>query len=321
MRGSEFIVGAAALAGVCGPVFAAEYPERPVRIVVEFPAGGATDVVVRRVAGRLRERVSQQIVIDNRPGAGGLIAHEHVSKSTADGYTLLLASTALAANKSLHARLNYEATDFQGVALLADWGAILVVHPSVPVKTTQALMQLAKSRHGQMTYSSAGNGTWPHLATEMLLHRAGVKMVHVPYKGAAPALMDVIGGFIDAKIDSYVTAMPNIKASRLRALSVSSAQRMVQAPEIPTIAEQGFPGYASAIWSGVMAPKGTPREVISRLEAQIVASVKDRDVHQQLIHDGVRPVGGGAADLDKLLRNEIALWAKVIRDVGIRLVE
>ena len=222
--------------------------------MVEFPAGGAADVVVRRVAGKLRERINQQVVIDNRPGAGGVIAHEHVAKSPADGYTLLLATTALAANKSLHRKLPYDAaTDFAGISLLADWGAILVVHPSVPAKTLGELMRAAKARDGQMTYSSAGNGTWPHLATEMLLHRANVKMIHVPYKGAAPALTDVIGGFIDAK-----------------------------------------------------------------LESNTAASVKDRDVNARLIDDGVRPAGSSAADQDKLLRDELALWAKVIKEVGIK---
>jgi tripartite-type tricarboxylate transporter receptor subunit TctC len=240
------VILAANVAAASAAAHGADYPERPVRVVEEFPAGGAADVVMRRVAAKLRDGIGQQIVIDNRPGAGGVIAHDHVAKAPQDGYTLLRTSTALAANKFLHRKLSYDAaTDFAPVALIADWGAILVVHPSVPAKTTPALMQLAKTRNGQITYSSAGNGTWQYLATEMLLHRAGVKMVHVPYKGAAPALVDVIGGFIDAKIDSYVTAMPNIKAGRLRALGVSCADRMVQAPDIPTIAEQGYPGYRS----------------------------------------------------------------------------
>jgi tripartite-type tricarboxylate transporter receptor subunit TctC len=301
---------------------AAEFPERPIRLVLEFPAGGATDVVARRVGAKLRDRIGQQIIIDNRPGAGGLIAHEHVAKSPADGYTLLLASTALAANKFLHRKLAYDAaTDFVPVALIADWGAILVVHPSVPAKNLTEFVAAAKARPGLMTYSTAGTGTWPHLATEMLNSRAGIKMVHVPYKGAVPALTDVLGGFIDAKIDSYVTSMPHIKTGKLRALGVSSAERMVQAPDIPTIAEQGYAGYAAAIWAGVMAPKNTPREAVAKLESTIVASVKDRDITARLIDDGVRPVGGSAAELDKLLKNELALWAKVIRDIGIKPAE
>ncbi|HTD91117.1 MAG TPA: tripartite tricarboxylate transporter substrate binding protein [Burkholderiales bacterium] len=301
---------------------AAEFPERPLRIVVEFPAGGASDVVARRVGAKLRERIGQQVVVDNRAGAGGVIAHDHVAKSPADGYTLLLASTALAANKSLHRKLSYDpATDFAPVSLLADWGAILVVHPSVPAKTLTEFIHAAKARPGVMTYSTAGNGTWPHLATEMLNSRAGIKMVHVPYKGAVPALTDVIGGFIDAKIDSYVTAMPNIKSGRLRALGVTSAERMLQAPDIATIAEQGYPGYATAIWAGLMAPKNTPREVIAKLESNAAASVKDREVNARLIDDGVRPVGSSAADMDKLLKSELALWAKVIREIGIKPVE
>jgi tripartite-type tricarboxylate transporter receptor subunit TctC len=301
---------------------AADYPERPVRIVVEFPAGGATDVVARRVGNKLRERVGQQIVIDNRAGAGGLIAHEYVAKSPADGYTLLMASTAFAANKFLHRKLAYDAaTDFAPVALLADWGAIVVIHPSIPSKTLAEFVKLVKERPGEMTYSTAGNGTWPHLAQEMLNSRAGIKMVHVPYKGAAPALQDVLGGFIHTKIDSYVTSMPHIKTGKLRALGVTTAERMVQAPDIPTVAEQGYAGYAAAIWAGLMAPKNTPREVIAKLESNVVASVKDRDINAQIMNDGMRPVGGSAADLDKLLKSELVLWAKVIRDIGIKPAE
>jgi tripartite-type tricarboxylate transporter receptor subunit TctC len=313
---------AAVLAGACGQSVSADFPEKPVRIVVEFPAGGATDVLIRRVAVKMRERLNQQIIVDNRPGAGGIIAHELVLKSPADGYTLLLGSTALPSNKSLHRKLSYDAgTDFQGVAWLADWGAILAVHPSVPAKTTPELLKLAGARDGQMTYSSAGNGTWPHLAMEMLLHRAGVKMRHIPYKGAVPALTEVIGGFIDAKLDSYVTCMPNIKAGRLRGISVTTATRMSQAPDIPTIAEQGFPGYATAIWSGLLAPRGTPRDPIVRLEAAAMASVQDRDINQQIMNDGMRPVGASGAEMDKLLKSEIALWARVIRDAGVNIGE
>ncbi|MEQ1772871.1 MAG: tripartite tricarboxylate transporter substrate binding protein [Burkholderiales bacterium] len=313
----------AALAMTSGAVAnAAEFPDRPVRIVVEFPAGGATDVVARRVGNKLRERVGQQIVIDNRAGAGGLIAHEFVVKSPADGYTLLLASTAFAANKFLHRKLSYDAvTDFMPVSLLADWGAIVVIHPSIPAKTLGEFIKVVKDRPGEMTYSTAGTGTWPHLAQEMLNNRAGIKMVHVPYKGAVPALQDVLGGFVHTKIDSYVTSMPHIKTGKLRALGVTTAERMVQAPDIPTVAEQGYAGYAAAIWAGLMAPKNTPREVIAKLESNVAASVKDREITAQLINDGVRPVGSTAAELDKLLKSELVLWAKVIKDIGIKPAE
>jgi tripartite-type tricarboxylate transporter receptor subunit TctC len=261
-------------------------------------------------------------VIDNRAGAGGLIAHEYVAKSAADGYTLLLASTALAANKSLHRKLSYDAAvDFAPVSLLADWGAIVVIHPSIPAKTLGEFVKLVKSRPGQMTYSTAGTGTWPHLAQEMLNSRAGIKMVHVPYKGAVPALQDVLGGFVDTKIDSYVTSMPHIKTGKLRALGVTTAERMVQAPDIATVAEQGYAGYAAAIWAGLMAPKNTPREVITKLESNVAASVKDREINAQLINDGVRPVGSSANELDMLLKSELALWAKVIREIGIKPAE
>jgi tripartite-type tricarboxylate transporter receptor subunit TctC len=301
---------------------AADYPERPLRVVVEFPAGGATDVVARRVGNKLRERIGQQVVIDNRAGAGGLIAHEHVAKSVADGYTLLMASTAFAANQFLHRRLSYEPLrDFTPVALLADWGAIVVIHPSLPSRTLGEFVAFVKQRPGALTYSTAGNGTWPHLAQEMFNSRAGIKMVHVPYKGAAPALQDVLGGFIHTKIDSYVTSMPHINTGKLRALGVTTAERMVQAPQIPTVAEQGYAGYAAAIWAGLMAPKNTPREIVAKLESNVVASVKDRDITAQIINDGMRPVGGSAADLERRLKDELVLWEKVIRDIGIKPAE
>ena len=310
------------LAALTGPAWCAAYPERPVRVVVEFPAGGATDVVARRVGNKLREVMGQQIVVDNRAGAGGLIAHEHVAKSPADGYTLLLASTAFASIRFLQRKLPYDtATDFVPVSLLADWGAIVVIHPSIPAKTLTEFINVVKARPGQMTYSTAGTGSWPHLAQEMLNNRASVKMIHVPYKGAVPALQDVLGGFIDTKIDSYVTSMPHIKTGKLRALGVTTAGRMVQAPDIPTVAEQGYAGYAAAIWSGLMAPKNTPREVIAKLESSVAAAVKDREVNAQLINDGVRPVGSTAAELDKLIKSEFVLWAKVIKEIGIKPAE
>jgi tripartite-type tricarboxylate transporter receptor subunit TctC len=317
-----FFIGPLLVAPFCVATRAADYPEKPLRVVVEFPAGGATDVVARRVGNKLRERLGQQVVVDNRAGAGGLIAHEFVARAPADGYTLLMASTALASARYLHRKLAYDpAADFAPVALIADWGAIVVIHPSIPSKTLAEFVTFVKARPGEMTYSSAGNGTWPHLAQEMFNARAGIKMVHVPYKGAAPALQDVLGGFIHTKIDSYVTSMPHIKTGKLRALGVTTAERMVQAPDIPTVAEQGYAGYAAAIWAGLMAPKNTPRDVIAKLDTGVTAAVKDREVNAQLVGDGVRPVGGGVAELDRLFKSELALWGKVIRDIGIKPAE
>ena len=310
---------ALALGVAASPIHAADYPERAVRFVIEFPAGGAVDVVARRIAAKLTERFGQQFIVDNRAGAGGVIAHEFVAKARPDGYTVLLATTPFAANAALYKKLPYDAAaDFTPVSFIADWAALYVVHPSVPARTFPEFVRLAKSRPGQLTYSSAGVGSFVHLAPEMLFNRAGIKLTHVPYKGAAPALTDVIAGFIDAKLDSYVTSIPHMKTGRLRALGVSSAERMVQLPEIPTIAEQGYPGYAAAIWLGLVVPKGTPSDIVTRLESAFITAVKDRDVSARLIDDGIRPVGGTAADLDALIRKERAQWSKLVRDIGLK---
>ena len=309
----------AVVAGLAPSARAAEYPERAVRFVVEFPAGGAVDVVARRIAAKLTERFGQQFIVDNRSGAGGVIAHEFVAKSRPDGYTVLLATTPLAANPSLYRKLPYDAsTDFVPVSFIADWAALFVVHPSVPARSFPEFVRIAKAKPGQLTYSSAGVGSFVHLAPEMLFSRAGIKVTHVPYKGAVPALTDVIAGFIDAKLDSYVTSIPHMKSGRLRALGVSGADRMVQVPDIPTLAEQGYPGFAAAIWLGLVVPKGTPAEVIGQLESAFIAAVKDRDVNTRLIDDGIRPVGGTAADLDALIRRERAQWAKLAHDIGLK---
>jgi len=309
----------AALAGSAASAQAAEYPERSVRFVIEFPAGGAVDVVARRIAAKLTERFGQQFIVDNRAGGGGIIAHEYVAKSKPDGYTVLLATTPFAANPALHRKLPFDsAADFLPVSFIADWAAIYVVHPSIPARSFPEFVKLAKANPGKLTYSSAGIGSFVHLAPEMLFHRAGIKVTHVPYKGAAPALTDLIAGFVDAKLDSYVTSNPHLKSGRLKAIGVSGAERMVQVPDIPTIAEQGYPGYAAAIWLGLMVPRGTSPEVVSRLETAFIAAVKDRDVSSRLIDDGIRPVAGTAADLGALIRREHAQWSKLITDIGLK---
>ncbi|MCC6532748.1 MAG: tripartite tricarboxylate transporter substrate binding protein [Burkholderiales bacterium] len=308
-----------ALCGLAPYLAAADYPERPVRFVVEFPAGGAVDVIARRIAGKLTERFGQQFIVDNRSGAGGVIAHEFVAKARADGYTLLLATTPLAANPALYKKLPYDAAaDFVPVSFIADWAALLVVHPSVPARSFGEFVKLAKARPGELTYSSAGVGSFVHLAPELLFNRAGIKVTHVPYKGAVPALTDVLAGFISAKLDSYVTSIPHMKTGRLRALGVSSAERMLQVPEVPTLAEQGYPGFAAAIWLGLVVPKGTPGDIVTRLEAAATAAVKDKDVSARLVADGIRPVGGSAKELDALMRAEQAQWSKLIRDIGLK---
>jgi len=297
---------------------AAEYPERPIRIIIEFPPGGATDVVARRVGAKLTERFGQQVLVDNRSGAGGVIAHEAAARAPADGYTLLLATTTFTANASLRKKLPYDALkDFDTVAFLADWGGLLVLHPSIPSATLGEFIALAKRNPGKLSYSSAGVGTWPHLSMEMLMHRAGIRVAHIPYKGAVPALQDVIAGFVAAKVDSYVTSIPHMRTGRLKAIGVTTGKRMPQAPDVPTIAEQGFPGYDTAIWLGLVTRKGTPREVIARLEQSVIAILKERDIADRLFEDGYRIIAGTGAELDAHLRRELDQWRRITREAGI----
>jgi len=313
----------ALVAGVAGLLFiaganAAEYPERVVRLAVEFPAGGATDSMARRIASKLSERLGQQFVVENRAGAGGIIAHEYVAKAAPDGYTLLLPSTAITINASLHKKLSYDAQEsFVPISLLADWGALLVLHPSIPANTLPEFVRLVKANPGKLSYSSAGTGTWPHLAMEMLNGRSGMKILHVPYKGAVPALQDTIAGFVAAKIDSYITSMPQMKAGKLKAIGVTTAARMPQAPNVPTIAEQGYPGFDTAIWLGLVAPKGTPRDVVAKLEQNVMAIMKEKDLAQRLHDDGYNVRGTNAAELAALMKKEIPQWRQVSREVGI----
>ncbi|HTP97432.1 MAG TPA: tripartite tricarboxylate transporter substrate binding protein [Burkholderiales bacterium] len=296
----------------------ADYPERPLRMLVEFPAGGASDVVARRVALRLSERFGQPVVVENRSGAGGVIAHETVAQSPPDGYSLLLATTSVTTNPWLHKKLPYDTLrDFAPVALLTDWAGLLVVHPSVPVKSLSELIKLAKASPGKLTYASAGVGSWIHLATEMLKMRAGVNIVHVPYKGAVPALQDVLAGFVMIKIDSYITAMPHVKAGRLKLLAVSTAERIPQLPDVPAFSEQGLPGFDSTIWLGVMARAGTPKNTLAKLEQNIVAIIKERSMSDKLVEDGYRPRGNGAVEFGAFVRKELAQWQQVVKDAHI----
>jgi tripartite-type tricarboxylate transporter receptor subunit TctC len=308
----------AALINVYSGAAGAEYPDHPIRILVEFPAGGAADVVARRMGAKLGDRLGQQVLIDNRSGAGGVIAHEYVAKSAPDGYTLLLATTSVTANPSLRKKLPYDPqTDFVPIALLADWGGLFALHPSVPGKTLGEFVKFVKANPDKLSYSSAGTGTWPHLSMEMFTHRAGIRMVHIPYKGAVPALQDVIAGFVAAKIDSYITTVPHMKTGRLKVLAVTTGSRMSQLPEIPTIAEQGYPGYDTAIWLGLVAPKGTPRDIVAKLEQNVIAIIKDKDMTSRLIEDGYRPRAASGAELGAFIRSEVAQWQQVVREVGI----
>jgi tripartite-type tricarboxylate transporter receptor subunit TctC len=292
------------------------WPAKPIRIVVPFPPGGAVDLVGRAVGRGLSEGpLKAQVVIENRPGAGAMIGTEVVAKSTADGYTLLTGSmSALAVNPSLYkATIRYDALrDFAPVGLVATTPGVLAVNPKLPVNSIAQLVALAKSRPG-MTYASSGNGNFQHLIGELFKNATGVNLVHVPYKGSAPALIDTIAGQVEMIFDVVPSAAQPIKSGQLRGLAVTSAQRSEVLPDLPTMAESGLKGFDVSSWYGIVAPAGTPAEVVNRLNADIQRMLKTPEMRAQLLSLGATPLGGTAAEFSAHLKSENARWAEVIR--------
>jgi tripartite-type tricarboxylate transporter receptor subunit TctC len=310
---------AVALALLAADAAAADaYPSKPIRFVVAFPPGGGTDLVARTIAPRLAERVGQQVVVDNRPGAGGNLGTEIVAKSAPDGYTMLMGSVGpLAINASLFARMPFDPLkDLAPVTLAASTPNILVVHPSLPATTVQDLIALAKARPGAINFASSGQGTPAQLAGELFNSMAGVKMVHVPYKGAAPALADLLGGQVQVMFSTMPPALPHVTAGRLRALAVASLQRSPAAPELPTLNEAALPGFEATTWHGVMVPAGTPGPVIAKLSQDIVAVLRMPDVAERLSSQGAEAIGSTPREFASYIKTETAKWAKVVRESG-----
>jgi tripartite-type tricarboxylate transporter receptor subunit TctC len=310
---------AVALALLAADAAAADaYPSKPIRFVVAFPPGGGTDLVARTIAPRLAERVGQQVVVDNRPGAGGNLGTEIVAKSAPDGYTMLMGSVGpLAINASLFARMPFDPLkDLAPVTLAASTPNILVVHPSLPATTVQDLIALAKARPGAINFASSGQGTPAQLAGELFNSMAGVKMVHVPYKGAAPALADLLGGQVQVMFSTMPPALPHVAAGRLRALAVASLQRSPAAPELPTLNEAALPGFEATTWHGVIVPAGTPGAVVAKLHRDIVAVLRMPDVAERLSSQGAEAIGSTPQEFASYVKTETAKWAKVVRESG-----
>ena len=296
---------------------AAEYPAKPIRIVVPFPAGGPVDITARTLAPRLFETLGQRILIDNRGGAGGILGSDIVAKSPADGYTLLLCTTGNAINVSLVKNLPYDIKkDFAPVSMVAIITSILVVHPSLPVKSVRDLIALAKAKPDALSYASTGNGAPTHLAAELFKTMAGVKILHVPYKGAAPAVIDLLSGHVQLSFISAPGVMPHVQNARLRVLAVTNTKRSVLLPEIPTISEAGLRGYESEGWHGLFTPAGTPRPVIDRLYKEIATALRDPKISAQLLAGGAEPVGMPPNEFAVKLHAEIEKWAKVVKASG-----
>ena len=297
----------------------ARYPDKPVKIFVGFAAGGGTDVAARILAQKLTETLGQSVVVENRPGVSGMIATETVAKSVADGYTLMMGSqTTLAVAPTLYRKFSIDAArDFTGVAMAGVSPLVLVVHPSVPAQSVRELIALAKARPGAINFGSGGLGTTPHMAGELFSIQAGIKMVHVAYRGEAPAINDLLGGQLQLIFANLSAVIGNVKAGTLRALAVTSAQRAATAPEIPTIAEAALPGFDAATWFALVAPAGTPREIVLRLNTEVTRLVDQPDTRQRFADLGMTIDAGPPEALDAYIKSELGKWSQVIKDADI----
>lgn len=305
--------------GLAAPitVHAQNYPTKPVRVIVPFSPGGAADVPGRMLMNKLSDVLGQQVLVDNRPGAGSTIGAEIVSRAPADGYTLLMISNTHVISAALYKTLKYDALDdFTPILEFGDAPNVLVVHPSLPVKTVKELVALARAKPGQIDYASSGNGSSQHLFTALFTSMAGIKMNHVPYKGSGQARSDLIGGQIMVGMPGISSVVQNIKDGRLRALGVTGDKRSSELPNVPTIAEAGVKGYEASLWLGLLGPKGLPREVVARLNDEVAKLAKNTAFQQQLQNIGTDVVYRGPEQWAAFLKSERAKWAKVVKDTG-----
>ncbi|HTS21999.1 MAG TPA: tripartite tricarboxylate transporter substrate binding protein [Casimicrobiaceae bacterium] len=307
-----------ALVAIAACASAQPYPNKPIRLVVPFPPAGTTDILAREVGQRLTEVLGQSVVIDNRPGAGGNIGSDLVAKSAPDGYTLLMATVGThAINASLYSRMPYDhIRDFAPIVLVAGVPNVLEVTPSLPVHSVADLIKLAKEKPGQLNFASSGSGTSIHLSGELFKAMAGVDMTHVPYKGSAPALTDLMAGQVQLMFDNLPSSLQQIKAGRLRAIAVTSAQRAPALPDVPTIAESGLPGYEASAWFGLVAPAGTPPAVIARINAAVNDWLHTPQAAEKLLAQGAVADGGTPEQFAAHIRAETDKWAKVVKASG-----
>ena len=308
----------AAGVGFAAAGHAQKYPERPIRLIVPFAAGGTSDLMGRVLGARLGEVLGQTVVVDNRGGAGGTFGAALTAQAVPDGHTLLVPHIGLAFNETLYPQRQYSAVkDLAPISKLGNTPNAVVVNNSLPVKSVQDLIVLARKEPGKLNYGSAGVGSAAHLAMALLEHAAGIKFNHIPYKGGGPALIATVAGQVDFSIPAYPTAVPHLKAGRLRILAITSAKREPTVPEVPTMAESGLPGYEFVIWFGMFAPAGTPKTIISRLNQEIVKSLASPDMRDKLAQTGVDAESSTPEQLGQLLRSDVAKWAKIIKAAGI----
>jgi tripartite-type tricarboxylate transporter receptor subunit TctC len=306
---------ASAMLATSGGVQAAEWPNGPIRIVVPFAPGASTDIVARQIAPKLGALLGTSVVIDNRGGAGGMIGAQAVATAVPDGLTLLVATTSHSAMPALHDKLPYDTLkDFSPIALIADMPGIIVVHPSLPVKTFLELLSYAKAH--PLAFGTAGAGTFPHLGIELLKSRAHIPMTHVPYKGAALALSDTLAGHVQVKLDAYISAAQHIAEGRLRALAVTSTERLPELPDIPTVAESGFPGYEATYWIGIVAPASVPADIRARLEKAFLDALTPEN-REALAKKGTRTLAQSSKELQALIERELVQWRDLVKSANI----
>lgn len=306
---------------IATPVFSAEsaYPQRPIRLVVPYSAGGSTDTVARITGARLSERLGQQVVIDNRTGAGTIIGTEIVKDATPDGYVLLMATPPLAVNPSLYDKVPYVLErDFVAITNIAGSSNLLVVHPSMPATSVKELIAVLRASPGKYNYGSSGVGGAGHLAMALFTSMAGVEALHVPYKGGAPAVADLVAGRLNMMMANLTTAQPHIRAGKLKGLGVGKIKRSPLFPEMPTIAEAGLKGYEANNWNGVVAPRGTPRAVIDRLHKDIVATLQEPAIADRMARAGLEPVGDTSTEFAQYLKSEASKWGRLVKSANIK---
>jgi tripartite-type tricarboxylate transporter receptor subunit TctC len=310
-------LGALPMASALGQSF----PNKPMRLILPYPPGGGSDTIARPFARKMAENTGQQVVIDNRGGAGGNIGMETAARAAPDGYTFVMGLTAqLAVNPGLYQKLPYDPIrDFEPVTLLANGAYLLVAHPSLPAGTMKDVIAISKKRPNEILYASSGNGSGAHLATELLNTITGIKLKHVPYKGGGPALVDTLSGQTQLLFATPIASAGYVEAGRLRAIAVSTTKRVSSMPNVPTVAESGVPGYDSGVWYGMLAPKGTPREIVTRLNEEFRKVLNDPGIRNFLTKSGVDPEGSTPDELGKYMRSEIAKWTKVIKTANITL--
>jgi len=312
-------LAAFALACACTPLaFAQAWPAKPIRLVVPFPAGGGTDIIAREVSNKVVANTKWSIIVDNKPGSGGNIGIDAAAKAPADGYTLVLGQTSnLAINPTLYSKLPYDPVkDLTPIVLVGSSPLAIVVAANSPFKTIADVVAAAKAKPGAINFATSGNGTVAHLATELFQKEAGVKLTHIPYKGAAQGLTDVVGGSVELYVSSIPTLIGQIRNGKLRALAVTSATRVDDLPQVPTIAESGFKGFEAVTWFGVLGPANLPKDIVASVNAEVNKALKAEDLKKKLGEQGVDMAGGTPEQLGKLIRDDIAKWGKVVKESG-----